>query len=39
MDGTRARKLGLPVDESLDQIIRDYIEDFMGKEKPEDAGI
>ena len=28
MDTTRARALGLPPDASLDQIIRDYIEDF-----------
>ncbi len=28
MDDTRARKLGLPKDESLDAIIREYIEDF-----------
>ena len=31
MEDTRARKLGLPADESLDRIIRDYIEDFMPK--------
>jgi len=29
MDDARARKLGLPRDESLDDIIREYIEDFM----------
>lgn len=29
MEDTRARKLGLPSDESLDDIIREYIEDFM----------
>jgi len=28
MEDTRARKLGLPQDESLDAIIREYIEDF-----------
>ena len=39
MDGARARALGLPHDESLDRIIRDYIEDFMGKGETEDAGI
>ena len=28
MDDTRARALGLPADESLDAIIREYLEDF-----------
>ncbi len=37
MDAARARALGLAQDESLDQIIRDYIEDFMPKEETEDA--
>ena len=31
IDSSRALALGLPLDDSLDRVVEDYIEDFLGK--------
>ena len=31
VDAGRALALGLPLDESLDRVVEDYIEDFLGE--------